>query len=238
MLVMIKTDLITMKNYALQNMVIMTLVAVFICIGTGSITAGIAALAAMLPFLYVFSVVAYDEMNGWERFRLTLPINRRQVVFGRYVSIIIVVLLSDLLAIALYALISLLASVAPAIPGISALDNSFEPVRGMGQILLVSSVILIAATFAMPLFMRFGLTKGSRVVPLVIVLLLVVAIYIAGDSEELILNVAPMLEVLVQPGLQAELATLGICTCVFAAVLVLYAISALIATRLYEKRQF
>lgn len=238
MLVMIQSDFITMKNSLVQLTVLCALVAVLISISTETLIGGVAAVAAMIPFMYIFSITAYDEMNGWERFRLTLPINRRQVVFGRYVSIIIVVLLSDVLAIAFYALIALLASVAPVIPGIGALANSFEPVRGMGQILLVSSVILIAATFAMPLFMRFGLTKGSRVAPLLIVVLLIGAMYIAGDSEEVILNVVPMLEVLVQPGLQAELATLGICACVFAAVLALYVISALIATRLYAKRQF
>ena len=79
---MMCSDFITMKRTLVQFAFIGLLVTVFIGVCGTSILAALAAVVAMVPFMYVFSVAAYDEMAGWERFRLTLPISRHQVVFG------------------------------------------------------------------------------------------------------------------------------------------------------------
>lgn len=60
-----------------------------------------AAIAAMVPFTGLFSLAAYDEQNNWELFRLTLPLTRRQVVFGRYASIALLTVGSLALALVL-----------------------------------------------------------------------------------------------------------------------------------------
>ena len=59
---------------------------------------GTAAMATMAPLMYLFSIFAYDEMNGWERFRMTLPLTKQQVAYGRYVSMLIVSVVSMLAA--------------------------------------------------------------------------------------------------------------------------------------------
>lgn len=235
MLVMIKTDLITMKNYALQNVVIMTLVAVFICIGTGSITAGIAALMFMLPFLYIFSVVAYDEMNGWERFRLTMPISRNQVAFGRYASVLIAIAISVVLALVIALVISL---VTPHLDFAAGFDEGFSLAAMTGRLLLIAAFLLFVTSVVLPLFIRFGMTKATRIVPLAFLLLALAFMFVStGSTEGAIEQSLPLLVTMIAPAPDQEGFALLCNLAVFAIMLVPYVASSLLTAKLYEKRQ-
>lgn len=98
---MVFSDLITSKNSFLTLLGVTVLIAIFIAIPTETLYGSIGACAAMIPFMYLFSISAYDEQNGWERYRLTLPISRRQVAYGRYTSMFIVCVVSLVMAVAL-----------------------------------------------------------------------------------------------------------------------------------------
>ena len=50
----------------------------------------------MIPLLYLFSIAAYDEMNEWQTYRLTLPTTRKDIMIGRYASLLFVALISAL----------------------------------------------------------------------------------------------------------------------------------------------
>ena len=71
---MIFSDLITSKNAFVQLLLISIVICGFLAWGTGEVIVGTAAMATMAPLMYLFSIFAYDEMNGWERFRMTLPL--------------------------------------------------------------------------------------------------------------------------------------------------------------------
>lgn len=230
---MIRSDLITMKNSAPQLAIMPLIVAIAILVMTSSLLASVAAIGAMLPFLFVFSISAYDEMNGWERFRLTLPITRHQVAYGRYGSTLIVV--------AVCALGSLLfAAVAAAV--LSALwpDGSWmgtlsetEPPKGalpemmVSAVCMVSATILLVAAFSYPLIMRFGMTKGTRFAPIALIFLFAFGLWLFGDSG-------------LADGLGESFANSPILLSILAlaAALVLYLLSALLSARLYAHRQF
>ena len=84
---MIVSDFAVLRSALLQLVGICVVIALFMGYAMGTLVGGAAAIAAMPPFMLLFSLAATDELNGWERFRLTLPLTRRQVVFGRYASL-------------------------------------------------------------------------------------------------------------------------------------------------------
>lgn len=141
---MIFSDLITSKNSILTLLGVTVLIAIFIAIPTGTLYGSIGACAAMIPFMYLFSISAYDEMNGWERFRLTLPISRRQVAYGRYASMLIVCACSLVIAIVLGLLIGLVVDALPEgiVPEGLRLSNA-----GVGEVIgaaLLTQVVILA----------------------------------------------------------------------------------------------
>ena len=228
---MIFSDFITSKSSALTLLGVTILVAIFISVPTGTLYAAIGACAAMIPFMYLFSICAYDEMNGWERYRLTLPISRRQVVYGRYASILIVCACSLVVAVALGLAIGLVADALPEsiVPEGSRLSNA-----GVGEIvgtaLLTQVVILLVATLTLPFIMRYGMTKGARIAPMLLIF--------AVSGGVVLLSNTPIVA-----DAEAFLGGLGMSgMVVLAAIIVvvmlgLYALSALIAARLYEHRE-
>lgn len=235
--VMIKSDLITMKNAAMQLAIMPLVVVVFIIFVSGSLIVGVAAMAIMVPFMYLFSICAYDELNDWERFRLTLPITRRQVAYGRYASTLLVIALCAVAALLLGAIVVTVDSLLPpnlVIPGASAEANRPEMI--FGAVCMVVTITLVVGALTYPLIMRFGMTKGTRLAPVVMVLLIAFGIWLFGDSGVLdaLFPSSSSEELWGHIGGTSLLISLG---CI-AAGLALYGMSALLSARLYERRQF
>lgn len=225
---MILSDLITSKNSFVALYSTTIFVGIFISIMTGTLLTGVAAIAAMVPFTYLFSITAYDEQNGWERFRLTLPITRKQVVYGRYASTALVMLCSFVLACLVGLIMGYICSLMPGsnIPeGLKLTTYDFTLIFLVA--LVTQLIILVACTITLPLIMRFGMTKGAHIAPVVIVLALSFGIvFTDGTDAFAFLNIFTN-EVTVQ-------LTLTITTVVLIA---LYVVSAYISGKLYQQRE-
>lgn len=89
-------------------------------------------------------------------------------------------------------------------------------------------IILIAATFTLPLIMRFGMTKGSRIVPVVLVCGLSAGAAFFGSSVDPL----ALSSLVNDPNTQALVLTVA-----NVITLVLYGASALLSARLYETRE-
>lgn len=227
---MVFSDLITSKNSFASLLGITLFVAVFIAIGTGTLVTSVACLATMVPFMYLFSISAYDEQNGWERFRLTLPITRRQVAYGRYVSMLVITLVSLVISVAIGVFIGFIAGILPSgvvADGLLLSEWGVPALVAVG--ILTQIVILLAAAFSLPLIMRFGMTKGSRLVPVLLVLALSAGAAFFGSSFES-LDIGNMIFG------DTEILALAL-VAAFALTLVLYFVSACISARLYERRE-
>ena len=201
---MIFSDLITSKNSFAQLLGMTLFVAIFIAAGTSTLVTSTACIAAMVPFMYLFSISAYDEQNGWERFRLTLPISRRQVAYGRYASMMAIVLIA--------LVVSWLAGMA----------------IGFAVGVLAEAVIIIAAAVSLPLIMRFGMTKGSRLVPVIMVFAICMGVAFFSSGVD-----ALDLEALISGEFDLMVAV----AVILLAALAVYVISACISARLYEGRE-
>ncbi|MEI3377155.1 MAG: ABC-2 transporter permease [Coriobacteriales bacterium] len=228
---MVFSDLITSKGSALALLGITALVAVFISIPTGTLYGTIGACAAMIPFIYLFTICAYDELNGWERYRLTLPISRRQVVYGRYASMLIICACSLVLAVALGLAIGLVAELLPEsiVPDGLRLSNI-----GVGEVvgtaLLTQVVILLVATLTLPFIMRYGMTKATRIAPMLLIFVISGGMVLLSNTP-IAVHAEAFLGGLEMWGMVLLAAVIVV------VVLGLYALSALIAAHLYEHRE-
>lgn len=226
---MIFSDLVTSKNSFLTLFGITIFVGLFIAISTNTLITAVACVAAMIPFMYLFSIAAYDEQNGWERFRLTLPISRKQVAYGRYASTFIIMVCSLVTAVAIGLLIGAIAGALPhgTVPeGLTLTKFSVPAIFGVA--VTTQLIILIATTFTLPLIMRYGMTKGSRLVPIVLVIALSVGVAFFGNN----LDIA-MTNTLFNNATSITL-LLAVLTVV---AIVLYVASAILSARLYENRE-
>lgn len=226
---MIFSDLITSKNSFAQLLGMTLFVAIFIAAGTSTLVTSAACIAAMVPFMYLFSISAYDEQSGWERFRLTLPISRRQVAYGRYASMMVIVLISLAVSWLVSMAIGFIAEnffVGIAPDGLFL--SEWSPLELFAVGVITEAVIILAAAVSLPLIMRFGMTKGSRLVPVIMVFALCAALgfFTSGIG-------AFDLEALLSGEFEIALAVAVILLASFA----LYVISACISARLYETRE-
>ena len=222
---MIVSDFAVLRSALLQLVGICVVIALFMGYAMGTLVGGAAAIAAMPPFMLLFSLAATDELNGWERFRLTLPLTRRQVVFGRYASLGLIAAATIAFSLALSFLLLGVISCMPAgiLPeGLTPADN--PPAALVGSV--VGAVGVITLGMAVTL-------RATRLVPVVVVIAIA-----AGIS---------FFDAGIQPtGVLASLAQwldtgsnyLLLAIAMVAAVALVYAASALIAAKLYEKREF
>ncbi len=57
--------------------------------GDSGMSVGVCAVSAMSPIIIMNSLAGFDNQNGWERYRATLPFSRKDIICARYLSIIV-----------------------------------------------------------------------------------------------------------------------------------------------------
>lgn len=55
--------------------------------GDSGMSAGACAVSAMSPIIIMNSLAGYDNQNGWERYRATLPFSRKDIICARYLGL-------------------------------------------------------------------------------------------------------------------------------------------------------
>lgn len=219
---MLLCDLVTMRQTLRQLAGSVLLVLLIVTLATRDLLGGPIAGGYMFSFMYLFNAFGMDENGGWASFRLTLPLTRRDVMLGRYASVLAVIVGANvLLVLVVSALATLWQGMPPHIASLlSQEDPSLEALARMA--LLLGSLLLVSASFAMPCFARFGITKGSRVLLMLffVVPTLVIAQFgseLAGSLSTFVTSSGPLV--------------------LFLSMLAFYALSALLSVRLYETRE-
>mgnify|MGYP000532599449 CR=1 FL=1 len=150
------SELAIVRTFVLSFIGILAFVFVFICWTMESAAGAAAVVCAMTPMLIMFSLMGYDDQNGWLRYRAALPFARRDIITSRYATILAcaaaVIVCASVLGIALN----------------GALPRFLEGFEAAGPIEIISSsvaatmVVLIIAAIAEPFLVKFGNTKGIR----------------------------------------------------------------------------
>ncbi len=230
MATMVLMDFIVMRKPIAQ----LALTSLFVSLFLGAVS-----IAAFFPFIFVMSLLTVDEQNGWERFRLTMPVTRNQVVRGRYLTALLAAALSAVAATALAVPFSWLAQmglpVAPLFSEEGVSGAELLPTAAASAC-AAALAILVLLSISLPIYMRFGATKAARMAPAIVVLVFcggMAALGQIGVLDQWGPQVAAWLQNLVsagQLGWVAAGATL--------AVLAVYAASSAISCAIYARRQF
>lgn len=180
------SDFVIVRRVLAQSILAYAIVGAMLSAWTKSPLALAACLSGMTPFLVMFTLTAYDGTGGWERFRSCLPMTRTDVVVGRYVNVLASALgMATVATFAVWALVQ----AATSLPIPADLARSFESESDLATIAAASfgsaGAVLLAAAAAQPFMTAFGLTKGTRMLPVAIVFLIPVAAYFLGDGSAL-----------------------------------------------------
>ena len=229
---MLMSDLLIAKKYLVQQLIVGIAVGVFVCIIIGNLYVIPPMVGVMLPFSLAFTVLAYDERDGWQQFRLALPLSRTNVIWGRYASMGVLALAGLALGLAVTGVVIAAATLLPDVPQLADLMVNFS----WQAIVLVSvigvALILVMLTIIMPLVSRFGMTKAVRYIPLLVIFGVVFGSGFLdnGSTPEFLLRLMDWMK--------TPEGTLGMAGIVITVAFALYALSGALSVQLYEKREF
>ena len=225
---MVLSDLLTVRLYLVQMLLTSIVVGVVIAWGMGNAYTTIPCIVATNAFGIGFSLLALDEHKGWDGFRVVLPLTRAQIVHGRYVSLLLVALYSTVVGCVVFGAVMAAAWLAPGISVLSALRAPFD--LGLFAVMCCAGLTVAFVTLAVsaPLSLYFGMTKALRFLGMAMVLFFVV-ITIAFAQVDLSFADAV---------LASENGSVVLFAGIAGIALVLYALSAAIASVLYRKREF
>lgn len=118
--------------------------------------AGACAVSAMSPIMVMNSLAGFDNQNGWERYRATLPLTRKDIICARYLCIVV---FSAIMACAAV-LLNIIALPFFNSAGVASTGQTiFEIAIASAASMLIS---LMMVFLAQPLFFRFGHMEALR----------------------------------------------------------------------------
>ena len=225
-----------MAQYLRQLLPIGIIVAVAMTIGVGNVSAAASVFVMMACMLSCTAMCAYDDMDNWGAFRLSLPLSRRDVVLGRYAMVIAFALGATFFGIALVVASWTLGQIGvlpESVAAYVALDADGLP-SSLFAVLFVLLIGLFDAGVSLPGFFKFGTTKASQYMPYIILVVFVLLAALAGqvlDGGVIMGQISHILAWLENPENLALIAAAVLIACA-----VILAVSAAVSLRLYEKR--
>lgn len=249
---MLLSDLIIMRRNLSQMVLTCFIIVIVIAVAMNNTLAPIGGcFGAMIPLLYLFSIASYDEMNNWQSFRLTLPVSRKDIMIGRYMSIMIVAAISVVIGVAVSYLVGFVASLIGTQAGsefgdlwnytsptgdlLSTLTLATNPPELIvGSSIGGAAMALFLSAITMPLVAKVGLTKGARLVPMIGVVIFLIVLAAFGEGGPLAVYIPDF----IQWVLSDDSAFVWIIAGGTLAVVVLYFISMIAALKLYKTREF
>lgn len=187
--------------------------------------AGASAISAMSPIMAMTSLAGLDNQNGWERYRATLPISRKDIVSARYLCITIFSVIMACAAV-------LLSIVAIPILNSVGIPSTGETVFETAIASAISMLFSLMAVFlVLPLFFRFEHMKAQRL-SVGLYALFMCLIMVTLNSFNPISN-----QLMSIAGTNPDLAVLGcLCGAVALATVILGVVSCAISTKVYRAR--
>lgn len=124
--------------------------------GDSGTSAGACAVSAMSSIIFMNSLAGFDNQNGWERYRATLPFSRKDIICARYLCIVVFSAIMTCAAVLLSIIVlPLFNSVGVTPTG----QTVFEIAIASAASMLIS---LMMVFLAQPLFFRFGHMEALR----------------------------------------------------------------------------
>lgn len=193
--------------------------------GDSGMSAGACAASAMSPIIIMNSLAGYDNQNGWERYRATLPFSRKDIICARYLCIVV------------FSVVMACAAALLNIVSFPLFNSAGVPLTGqiVFEIAIASAasmlISLMTVFLAQPLFFRFGHMEALRLSVGLFALLGCGTMATLSSSNPIsnwLMSIA---------GANPDPAVLGcLCAGIAALALALCAISCTVSTKVYRVR--
>lgn len=230
---MLMFDLLTAKKLAAAQLALGAIVAVVITVSTQTAVAIVPIATLMMAYSVGFTLVAFDERNDWEEFRLTLPLSRANIIRGRYATFVIMTLAGLAFGLVLMGIVYALAQLMPQVALLSQLVEGMDWQMVMGVSAGSVAGSLILWLIALPLVARFGMTKAVRFIPLLFILAIPFVSALAQGAGP-----APQFLIDLVTWVATPAGTLGISAAIIGVVAVLAVASCALSVKLYRNREF
>ncbi len=234
MMRMVKMELVVFGQYLKQLSFSILFMAVCFAAGMGSTSALPGIIFMMGMFSLSNSASNYDERNDWAAFRLTMPVSRKEVVFGRYLFVLAGALSVSLLVGAAALVLSILgdASVLPEVVARVVRLDADALQAGLFTLAFCSAMGFVITSVSMPVFFKFGQTKATQWLPFIMMFLGVAPFMVVGFmGEEAMMAAQRALAFAETP---EGLAAFAAGACAFG--LMCYVVSCAISLRIYSAR--
>lgn len=229
------SDLTVCSQYLRQMAGIGVFVAVCVTLGMRTVVGVACTLCVMLTFSMTMVVGAYDEPSRWESWRLTMPLSRRDVVLGRYATVVTVAVAGLLVGFAASVLIAGACWLVPLPAGwegmaVSGAEDVLATVFAGFFGLFVGCVMMAVV---LPFLFKWGSTKLTQRLPLIVLAVAVAPMFVLGSLEDADVGaLATFLSWLETPAGVAATAAVAVLVAAVA-----LAASVAISVRVYEKRE-
>ncbi len=208
---------------ALISVVVLILLAAMHLMSTA-----ITCISAIIPMSLLMTFFVNDETGKWEVYRMTMPLSRKDAVFGRYLSILIIMGLSFGVCLCLGLGLDAIFSQLPAFSGWFNAGESENATVILLSELVTTMVILIMLAITLPILMRFGFNRATTYIPVAMVVIFLIGITLIDPA-----TLEGVLTALFTNENALVLSAVAGC----AVALLLYFLSALLAVRLYRGKE-
>lgn len=225
-------DLMMIRQRMLVNLPVALVFCIWMGLQTQSLAVVIAAAVFMTYPMVGMQLGQYDELKGWKSYRTTLPLSRRDIVAGRYltlVALLVVSLMVAAISVGVYAVMAYLIPAVDMAAMVSPTSVSMALLIGCGFLLACTVMVCVMTV----LFYRFGATTATTMLPLLVVFaVLMVALFVGSLDESAVAAWSDGLLWLLSPE------RLALCCGIFAALTVaIMAASAAISLRIYTRTE-
>lgn len=156
-------EIILIKGYK-KTLILFTILAAMICFFNDSITTFIPIYLPLILGMIALNSFAYDNQSNLDRYLLSFPVNKKDVILSKYIYIFSLTVLGAILGIVFAIILQIIRD--------SSLLN-VEDIISTGVGALFGMMIL--QIFQIPILVKYGYEKGRMVRMLVIILLVMIA---------------------------------------------------------------
>ena len=213
---LITKELVFLKSYK-KNLILFVILAAMLCFLNDSITSFMPVYIPLILGMIATNSFVYDSQANSERYLLSFPLNKKDIIRTKYIYILSFSVLGSILGI-------VFAIILQSIKDISLLNIDDIVSTGAGALF----GMMILQMFQIPILIKFGYEKGKFIQMIAIVLIMMVAsILLVTPIKITSLSLNEVLDMLKQYGLYI----IAIVTVLF------YLLSYKISYNLYKKKE-
>ena len=164
MLGLLVKDIMNLKVQVKQILLVIVLYSVIFIPNGGS---GFSGMMVMLSTILIITAIGYDDKARWDKYALTMPVSRRDLVVSKYLLLLLLNITGAVLALIALGIVGMVG------------NNTASFAEEVGGLGVIAGLMLLMFSILMPLLFKYGVEKARL---LMIVCFLIPTLIILGAS--------------------------------------------------------